>query len=92
MTEGRDVLDRDLQSLTLVELETGRATELWFKRSRYDFLLNHAHGIVGIVSNNFWIAMQFRWDQDADGKYRLVYPQAVNDAQSSQKAPLPGLN
>jgi hypothetical protein len=74
ITEGQNLVEKDLISLHVVDMETGIAKERFVRRANYMFMLNHAHTIDGIVSDNVWISNQFRWLPDTNGKSQLVYP------------------
>jgi hypothetical protein len=71
--------EKDFISLYVVDVETGVAKKGFVRRANYTFMLNHAHQLEGIVSNNLWISNHFRWVPDADGKFQLVYPVLEHD-------------
>jgi hypothetical protein len=67
ITEGENLVEKDLISLYVVDVETGAAKKRFVRRANYLFLLDSTHG-------NAWIGRHFGWVPDAGGKFQLVYP------------------
>ncbi|MBS1793313.1 MAG: hypothetical protein JSS81_05635 [Acidobacteria bacterium] len=67
VTEGENLVERNLISLYVVDTETGVAQKRYVRRADYLFMLDQTHGSA-------WIGRHFGWVPAADGRFRLVYP------------------
>lgn len=69
--------DDEFLGLMLIDTETGQTTEPKFERAKYEWLLDRTHAAPNTGAAHIWISNQFKWEKDASGKDRLVYPSAV---------------
>lgn len=69
VTEGRNDPEHNQISVNLVDLKTGKVTERVVTRANYLWLLDYTQRVEGIAS-------RFKWERDAAGQDRLIYPAA----------------
>lgn len=67
IAEGADLIEENLISLYVFDVETGIAKKRFVRRANYMFMLDSTKG-------NGSIGKHFGWVPDADGKFQLVYP------------------
>lgn len=74
ITAGENLVDKDLISLYVVDLETGVAKRRYIRRQPNMWMLDASHQIAGLVSDNLWISRHFQWEPDSAGRDVLIYP------------------
>lgn len=69
--------------LKIIDAETGKIEEPKFAVAEYEWLVDKDHSPIYGGANFRWISNHFKWEKDASGKDKLIYP--VAEAETRKK-------